>query len=85
MDKYSKMNIKSKILQNRTNPKPYCFGFFFGYKNKKSLSTDICNKSTGFFLILCYCFYGKLQNINPIKVDKTTIINLEKGSYHHRY
>jgi replicative DNA helicase len=27
--------------------------------------------------------YGKLQNINPIKVDKTTIINLEKGSYHH--
>jgi hypothetical protein len=26
--------------------------------------------------------HGKLQNINPIKVDKTTIINLEKGSYH---
>jgi replicative DNA helicase len=25
------------------------------------------------------------KNINPIKVDKTTIINLEKGSYHHRY
>jgi hypothetical protein len=24
--------------------------------------------------------HGKLQNINPVKVDKTTIINLEKGS-----
>jgi hypothetical protein len=22
--------------------------------------------------------YGKLQNINPIKVDKTTIINLKR-------
>jgi DNA-binding XRE family transcriptional regulator len=27
----------------------------------------------------------KTSKYKPIKVDKTTIINLEKGSYHHRF
>jgi hypothetical protein len=42
------VNIKSKNLQNKTNPKPYCFGFFLVINKKSYLSTDIC-KSTGIF------------------------------------
>jgi replicative DNA helicase len=30
---------------------------------------------------LLLSLHGKLQNINPVKVDKTTIINLERVSY----
>ena len=63
------------------NPKPNGFGFFFGYKQKivgyQQLFL-ITPKRT--FLFFCYFRYmEKFVNLNPIKVDKTTIINLEKG------
>jgi hypothetical protein len=73
------VNIKSKNLIKELI-RSLTVSDFFCYKQKKSLSTDICNKSTGiFFNFILLSLYGKLQNINPIKVDKTTIINLEKG------
>jgi replicative DNA helicase len=34
---------------------------------------------------LLLSLHGKLQNINPVKVDKTTIINLEKVKLPHRF
>ena len=63
------------------NPKPNGFGFFFSYKQKivgyQQLFL-ITPKRT--FLFFCYFrFMEKFVNLNPIKVDKTTIINLEKG------
>ena len=63
------------------NPKPNGFGFFFGYKQKIVSYQQlflITPKRT--FLFFCYFRYmEKFVNLNPIKVDKTTIINLEKG------
>ena len=74
-------NIKSKILQNLKNPKPHSFGFFFGYKQKTVIYKQFfVITQQQCFLIFCYFRYMEnFRNINPVKVDKTTIINLEKG------
>lgn len=63
------------------NPKPNGFGFFFGYKQKIiGYQQLFLITLKGIFLFFCYFRYmEKLVNLNPIRVEKTTIINLEKG------
>jgi replicative DNA helicase len=63
------------------NPKPCRFGFFFGYKQKiVTFQHFFVITQSHFFFNLCYirCMEN-FKNISPIKVDKTTIISLEKG------
>jgi replicative DNA helicase len=52
-----------------------------GYKQKSvTYKQLIVISQQQYFLIFCYFRYMEnFRNINPVKVDKTTIINLEKG------
>jgi replicative DNA helicase len=63
------------------NPKPYSFGFFYGYKQKKvTYEQLLVTTQCRFFFNFCYFrSMENIRNINPVKVDKTTIISLEKG------
>jgi hypothetical protein len=63
------VNIKSKTTKKELI-RSLLFRIFFGYKQKKTYQQIFVISQQGFFLILSTSLYGKLQNINPIKVDK---------------
>lgn len=73
--------IRSNFLQNNDNPKPFGFGFFFGYQQNFD-SYKYVNVITTNAIPLKFIYFRHMEsfkNISPVKVDKTTIISLEKG------
>ena len=63
------------------NPKPYSFGFFYGYK-QKIVTYEQLFVTTQWQCFFNFCYFRTMENfksIKPVKVDKTTIISLEKG------
>lgn len=73
--------IRSNFLQNNDNPKPFGFGFFFGYQQNFDSYKHV-NVITTNAIPLNFIYFRHMEsfkNISPVKVDKTTIISLEKG------
>lgn len=63
------------------NPKPYGFGFFLTYKQKivSYQHYYVISPCVLFFNFSYFRYMENFRNIAPVKVDKATIINLEKG------
>jgi replicative DNA helicase len=75
------LKISFQSNQINFNPKRSSFGFFLTYKQKiVSYQQYFVISRCGLFFNFSYFRYMEnFRNIAPVKVDKATIINLEKG------